>query len=255
MRRPLVGVTVLAMLIGCDSSSPTRPDAAARVTAITITGDARFTDLNQVRSLTVMAQLAGAPPRDVTEAATWQSSDVVVAIVSPRGDVTSVGFGTARITATYQGHQAVIEIGVVVTDTTARLAGRYRVAITAACKMPDWAQHREYDSTVARAVDGSLVLTVEQLQPRRDQFEFVVTETRVTIDFPTQLSYGSYGEEVPAFYDNIDDQRLFTVQGTGTGTLHGTSLSGTISGRIGAQDFAMRTFDMCSGAEFSLTRQ
>jgi hypothetical protein len=260
MRRPVLVSIALAMLSGCDSSNPTRPDAAARVTAITITGDARFTDLNQVHSLTAMAQLEGAAPRDITAEATWHSSDVVVATVSSRGDVTSVGFGTATITAMYQGHQAVIEMVVVVTDTTARFAGRYHLALTTACQMPDWAQRREYDSTVARAVDGSLVLTVEQLpQPWRfaaqRQFELVVAETRVTIAFPTQLSYGTYGEEVPVFWDIVGDQRVVTVEGTGTGTLHGSSVSGSISGRIVARDFATRTTAVCSGAEFSLTRQ
>jgi Bacterial Ig-like domain (group 2) len=255
MRRPFVVVSVLAILIGCDSSNPTRPDTAARVTEISITGDSKFTDLNQVHSLTAMAQLAGAPPRDITGQTTWQSSDIVVATVSPRGEVKSVGFGTATITAMYQGHQAVMEIVVFVSDTTAQLAGPYRLVITAACQMPDWARRREHDSIVARAVDGSLVLTVEQLQQQRRQFEFVASQTSVNIDFPTQLSYGDYGQEIPTFYDTIDDQRVFTVQGTGIGTLHGTSVSGTISGRIGAQDFAMHTTAMCADAEFSLTRQ
>jgi hypothetical protein len=254
MRRPFVVVSALFMLIGCDSSNPSRPDTAARVTGISITGDTHFTDLNQVHSLTVMAQLAGAPPRDITGDTTWQSSDVVVATVSLRGEVKSVGFGAATITAMYQGHQAVIEIVVVVSDTTVQLAGPYRLVITAACQMPDWARRREYDSTVARAVDGSLVLTVEQLPQPRRQFEFVASQTSVTIDFPTQLSYGDYGPEVPTFYDTIDDQGVFTVQGTGTGTLHGTTVSGTISGRIGALDFATGN-RVCLGAEFSLTRQ
>jgi hypothetical protein len=253
MRRPFVVVSVLAMLIGCDSSNPTRPDAAARVTGIGITGDSKFTDLNQVHSLTAMAQLAGASPRDITAEATWQSSDAVVATVSPLGEVRSVGFGAATITAIYQGHQAVLEIVVVVSDTTAQLAGPYRLVISAKCQTPDWAQRREYDSIVARAVDRSWVLTVEQ--PQQRQFEFVASQTSVRIDFPTQLSYGDYGQEVPTFYDLIDDQRVFTVQGTGIGTLHGISVSGTISGRIGAQDFAMGTITTCVDADFSLTRQ
>ena len=253
MRRPFVVVSLLAMLIGCDSSNPTRPDTAARVTGISITGDSKFTDLNQVHSLTAMAQLAGASPRDITAQATWQSSDAVVATISPRGETTSVGFGAATITAMYQGHQAVMEIVVVVSETTARLAGPYRLVITPACQMPDWARRREYDSTVDRAVDRSLVLTVEQLQPPRRQFEFVASQTSVKIDFPTQLSYGDYGQEVPTFYD-IDDQGVFGVQGTGNGTLHGTTVSGTISGRIGALDFATGN-RVCLDAEFSLTRQ
>jgi hypothetical protein len=120
MRRPLLALSALAILNGCDSSNPTRPDAAARVTAITITEDARFTDLNQVHSLTTMAQVEGASPRDITAQATWQSSDVVVATVSSRGEVTSVGFGTARITAMYQGHQSVIDDGCRVGHDSAR---------------------------------------------------------------------------------------------------------------------------------------
>jgi Big-like domain-containing protein len=255
MRRPFVVVSVLAMLVGCDSSNPTRPDTAARVTGIGITGDSKFTDLNQVHSLTAMAQLAGASPRDITGEATWQSSDAVVATVSPRGEVKSVGFGAATITAIYQGHQAVTEVVVVVTDTTAQLAGPYRLVISAKCQVPDWAQRREYDSIIARAVDRSWVLAVEQQQQPRRQFEFVASQTSVTIDFPTQLSYGDYGQEVPTFYDLIDDQRVFTVQGTGIGTLHGTSVSGTISGRIGVQDFARGTITTCVDADFSVTRQ
>jgi hypothetical protein len=173
--------------------------------------------------------------------------------VSPRGEVTSVGFGPASITASYQGVETVFAISVVLTDAT-RLVGGYRLTITVACAMPDWARRREYDSTVARAVDGSLVLTVE-LPPRRSQFEFVATETNVTIKFATQLSYGDYGPEVPAFSHTIEDRYVYTVQGTATGTLHGTGISGALTGSIGARDIAAGTLAECPGAEFSMARQ
>ena len=188
MRRPFIAV-IVATLLGCDSSNPTRPDTAARVTGIAITGDARFTDLNQVHPLTATAQQDGRSSRDITTEATWQSSDLDVATVSPRGEATSVGFGTATITASYQGFETVLVINVVLTDAS-RLAGRYRLTFSVACPMPEWARHREYDSTVTQADDGLLVLTVPQLPQPSRQFEFSVTselpatETNVTIDFP-----------------------------------------------------------------------
>jgi hypothetical protein len=176
-----------------------------------------------------------------------------VATVSARGEVTSVGFGPANITASFQGVETVFAVNVILTDAS-RLAGRYRLTFTVACAMPDWARRREYDSTVAGAFDRSLVLNIE-LGMGRHQFEFVATETNVTIGFATQLSYGYYGPEVPVFSHTIEDRYVYTVQGTATGTLHGTGISGALAGSISARDIVAGTLAVCPGAEFSMARQ
>jgi hypothetical protein len=171
MRRQVVALTLLATLVGCDSRTPTRPDLppdpAAEVSALSISGDSRFTELNEVHRLSATAQLVNGASRDVTAAATWSSSNLAVASVSSHGEVTSRGVGLATIFAEYSRVSS-FDVAVAPMDRS-RIAGLYRLSFTAAsacAALPDWARHREYNATLDQPAEPTesgalLVLSVQ----------------------------------------------------------------------------------------------
>ena len=105
-------VCVLA-LFGCFSAvacggggggAPTTPSTT--VTALAIAGSPTAAALGQSVSLILTATLSSGSIQIVTAQAAWQSSNSAVATVSSAGVVTTVWYGSAIITATYQGMTA-----------------------------------------------------------------------------------------------------------------------------------------------------
>jgi hypothetical protein len=258
--RHAVASTVLATIIACDSSSPTSPDDATHVTGITVTGDEKFTEFNQIHPLVATAQMDKGNARDVTADATWQSSDPSVVAVSSQGEARSVGLGAASVMALYQGHQGALLLSVLPADTETRMVGSYRLAITvsAACGMPGWAQRGEYDASILQ-LNGLLTLVVRLQSDHTERFEVVLRGTTVTIVFPTEFSYGFYGEKIPVFSEQINATSAFTVEGTASVSLHSTRMSGTLVGEIRAVTVSpgggARAAVCRAGGEFSLLRR
>jgi hypothetical protein len=73
-----------------------------------VSGTPFFTAANQTSQLTATATLANGTTQNVSAQATWQSSNTAVATVSATGLVTSVGAGTAIISAAYQGQTGTV---------------------------------------------------------------------------------------------------------------------------------------------------
>jgi hypothetical protein len=80
---------------------PTEPSPVA--TAVTISGVPATLTVGQAAALSASATFSDNSVRSVTSAATWSSSNTLVAAVSPVGLMTAVGPGTVTIRATYQG--------------------------------------------------------------------------------------------------------------------------------------------------------
>jgi hypothetical protein len=80
------------------SSNPTTPTPPAG-TVTTVTAASRSSSTIQ---LAAVARLSDGSERDVSTLATWQSSNAVLASVSPTGLVTMFGTGEVDIRATYQ---------------------------------------------------------------------------------------------------------------------------------------------------------
>jgi hypothetical protein len=80
------------------SASPT---AAATVSSVTVTGGAP--SVGGIAQLVAVASLSDGTSQVVTAQASWSSSSLPVASVSPSGLVTGVGPGEADVIATYQG--------------------------------------------------------------------------------------------------------------------------------------------------------
>jgi hypothetical protein len=108
--RPMIGLAASAVLIafasGCSEKSETGPSEtgpASVTVSVAGGGTTEFLALTQTKQLVAVAADGKGSTDDVTNEALWQSSDVKVAIVSPAGVVTAVGFGPASIRATVSG--------------------------------------------------------------------------------------------------------------------------------------------------------
>jgi hypothetical protein len=89
-------VAVTGLMIGC-SHSTTSPSTVA---AVIVSGPAPA--IGSTAQLTATASLSDGTTQDVTNVATWESSEPTEAIVSSTGLVTAFAAGTVNITATYQ---------------------------------------------------------------------------------------------------------------------------------------------------------
>jgi parallel beta helix pectate lyase-like protein/Big-like domain-containing protein len=88
----------------------------AETTAVAISGAGVLADSNQTSQLHATATLADGTIHDITEVASWQSSNANVATVSTTGLVTAVASGTTMITAGYRGQSGTLSVSSGVTS-------------------------------------------------------------------------------------------------------------------------------------------
>jgi hypothetical protein len=134
MKRFGVAIAVAAALAGaCAKKSSSTPTPT--VSGVVVAGNGAFTSKNQTSQLTATANLSDSTSQDVTSTATWSSSNQAVATVSSTGLVTAVSFGTATISATYQGAQGslaaivTLRATATVTPTFTRLCSPFRARL------------------------------------------------------------------------------------------------------------------------------
>jgi hypothetical protein len=200
MRRPAVALAVIALLGGCDSGSPTAPDASTTAKRLTITGDTQFTGLNDVHAFAATVEMADGSQRDVTADAVWQSSNARVLATSATGVATSIGFGVATVTASYQAIGGSLGVSVSLGP------GRYRLGIIAATtctSLPSWARHSEYNASLDET--GSRRLGIELSPGHTTNFPTTVSTTHLSFEFPV-VRRDDYGDFVgPNFLASSQD--------------------------------------------------
>lgn len=131
--RVFVGFVVAATLAAACSKSSSTPTPT--VTGVVVSGNGAFTAKNETSQLTATANLSDNTSQNVTNSATWSSSNQLIASVSSTGLVTAVSFGQATITAAYQGTQGALAVIVnlkavpSVTANFQRLCGPFRARI------------------------------------------------------------------------------------------------------------------------------
>jgi hypothetical protein len=103
-------VAVALMAAGC--SSKAAPSSATQVGSVSVTGVAPT--LGNTTQLNAVANFAGGSTQNVTNSATWFSSNTAVVTVSAAGVATGVGGGTAVVQATYQGVTGTLSLTVVI---------------------------------------------------------------------------------------------------------------------------------------------
>src|SRR5579862_3153870 len=100
----LRAVVLLALVSTACGSSSTSPSSV--ITSLSISGAATLAAIGQTTQLSATVTFSGGKAQDVTGSVAWASSNTAVATVSSAGLVTALAFGTATISATYQGRQA-----------------------------------------------------------------------------------------------------------------------------------------------------
>lgn len=94
------------------------PPKPPTVTSVSVTGQTAFTAIDQNAQFTATAHLSDNTTSNVTNTASWQSSNPLIASVSSSGVVTTRGAGTATISATAQAIIGTLPITVTVATPT-----------------------------------------------------------------------------------------------------------------------------------------
>src|SRR5688572_29069812 len=102
--RLVTALACVAVVSACGGDAPTTPSPppAPFVDAVTVSGWLSPLALGQSVQLSAFAVRSDGSTFSITTEATWQSSNVTVAIVSPVGLVTALTGGRTDIRATYQ---------------------------------------------------------------------------------------------------------------------------------------------------------
>lgn len=100
IRLAAVAVLLVSATQCGDSQAPITP-APLRATALRIEGVSNLKSAGDQTRLTARARFNDGSERDVTQDASWNSSDAAVATIAPGGLVTATGLGVTDIQATY----------------------------------------------------------------------------------------------------------------------------------------------------------
>ena len=106
------------------------------IPGVVVAGTGIFTNRNETSQLTATANFSAGSTQNVTNTATWSSTNSVVATVSSTGLVTALALGTATISAAYQGSSGSLAVSVTlratpqITTNFQRLCGPFRARLT-----------------------------------------------------------------------------------------------------------------------------
>jgi hypothetical protein len=104
---------LLASALACGEAGPTAPPSPSAPATLAVTGERSIRGRNESRQLQAIVTYSSGATQDVTFAARWASSDERVATVSRTGVATTVGFGTANVSADFQNVSGTLSIAVV----------------------------------------------------------------------------------------------------------------------------------------------
>ena len=98
----LASILGITLVLGA-CSSMVKPSPVPPSESLAISGTTRFSAIGQTSQLTALATASRGTTADVTNEASWLSSNSIVATVSPTGLVTADGFGQAEINVASKG--------------------------------------------------------------------------------------------------------------------------------------------------------
>lgn len=103
-RNALIAVALAVLVVGCNGDSPTGPGGGTNltVTSLRLQGDLMVSE-GSTSQLSAIATMSNGTTQNVTNQATWTSSNAMIATISGTGLLTGMGSGTADITATFRG--------------------------------------------------------------------------------------------------------------------------------------------------------
>jgi hypothetical protein len=120
-------VLATVAVAACGGGGPTQPSPAGgspstgpQVVDVSLRGDASFNSVGQTGRMAATARFSDQTELNVTELASWASSDAAVATVSARGLVTALAPGVARVSAAFGGRSAALDVTVSVVQNRPR---------------------------------------------------------------------------------------------------------------------------------------
>lgn len=195
---------VMATACGSSSPNPTAPTSpGATVSAVVVTSASTSGASFQ---LTATARMSDGNARDVTGAATWESSNPVLATVSSTGRVTVVGNGELDVRATYQS----------VAGSMHLLVGTLPVVAVIVNGAPSSSSSPFQLTAIARSSDGSTkdVTRSATWQSSNSQLATVSSTGYVTVVGNGEVALGAtYQAVVGSVHVIVSLPRTFTVSG------------------------------------------
>jgi Bacterial Ig-like domain (group 2) len=218
-----------------------------------IAGTSRYTETDQLGQLSA-TYTAGGVSEDVTVKATWSVANPDVAKISSTGQVRAYNTGQTTVTASYQGISAAytVRIDLPLID----LSGAHVLRVTASSTCSN--VFRYYPS---QGADRSWLVTVKQSNQATNNIEMnVESSLGLQAMLVNGRSYGTLrGDKLEITGNSIvfDDMTIFgryyayVLNGTLSGRVNGTVVTGTVFGQIWYEDAH------CDNAEhpFTLTRR
>ena len=228
--RPVIfSVIACSMMAGCariqpptTSTTPT-PTPVTQMTRLTVTGLTTLTTPGQATQLTARAGFSDGSTQDVTNRASWQSSNTAVATVSDAGLVRTVTFGQADVTAAFQSFSEKVSINLPL-DVTGLWRGTASDATGSSTLAIGLTQQ-------GSAITGQVTITLSNGRPSGGTFSRTVANVGATVTF-TIVTSGSNGNRPCTLTLNATAQATATtLTGTYTGmdSCFGNVGSGTMT--------------------------
>jgi hypothetical protein len=208
VRGVLQVVALSALAAACGQSTTPTPTPPA-VTSVTITGTLTLPAVGQTSQLVATAAFANGTSQVVTNQATWQSSNPTVATVTTTGLVAALTYGTAIVTATFQGVNGTGTVSIALNMT-----GTWKGTAT------DSAGSAQLTSVLTQAgttISGTASLVYTSGTQANGSFSGTVPNTGSTVNF-TVTGTGSGGGQT------------CTVTLTGVGQISNITFTGSYGG-------------------------
>ncbi len=201
-------VALCALAAACGQSTAPTPTPPA-VSSIAITGTLALPAVGQTSQLVATAAFADGTSQVVTNQATWLSSNPTVATVTTSGLVAALTYGTAVVTATFQG---VAGIGTV--TITLNMTGTWKGTVS------DSSGSAQLTSVLAQTgttISGTSTLVYTSGTQASGSFNGMVSNTGSTVSFIVTGSGSGGGATC-------------TVTLTGTGQISNVTFTGSYGG-------------------------
>jgi hypothetical protein len=218
IRLLIFSLIACSMMAGCarleapaSSTTPTpTPAPITQMNRLTVTGLTTVTAPGQTTQLTARAGFSDGSTQDVTNQATWQSSNTDVATVSGGGLVRAVTFGHADVTAAFQSFSEKVSINLPL-DVTGLWRGTARDATGSSTLALGLTQQ-------GPAITGTATITLSNGRPGGGTFSGTVANVGPTVTF-TIVTSSSNGNRTCTLTLNATAQATATtLTGTYTGT-------------------------------------
>jgi len=212
---PVVALSALAAACG-QATTPTPTPPA--VTSVAITGTLTLSAAGQTSQLVATATFVNGTSQVVTNQATWRSSNPTVATVTATGLIETLTYGTATVTATFQG----VDDSETVT-VALNMTGTWKGTATDSVGT---AQLTSVLTQAGTTISGTASLVYASGRQASGSFSGTVSSTGSTVNFTVTGTGSSGGLTCTVTFTGVGQVSNITFTGTYGGT---NSCSGPVT--------------------------